>query len=93
MCEASGKRSWNHGGKKTTERGYGWDWQQCRDAFIKEHPVCADPFGRHVGRVVPADHVDHVVPLSKGGNRLDFANLQALCAGCHNHKTASERAV
>ena len=34
--------------------------------------------------------VDHVVPVSAGGDRWDLANLQALCRGCHIAKTRNE---
>ena len=34
--------------------------------------------------------VDHVVPLDKGGDPWDPANLQTLCRGCHVAKTAAE---
>ncbi len=34
--------------------------------------------------------VDHVVPLDRGGDPYDPANLQALCRGCHVGKTARE---
>jgi len=36
---------------------------------------------------------DHVVPLKDGGERLDWANLAALCVADHNAKTARETAV
>ena len=29
---------------------------------------------------------DHVVPISKGGDPWDMANLQTLCRGCHIEK-------
>lgn len=36
-----------------------------------------------------ARDVDHIVPKAKGGaDQLD--NLQALCAPCHAHKTATD---
>ena len=37
-------------------------------------------------------HVDHIVPLSKGGELYDPANLQTLCIRCHSEKTAKENA-
>ena len=36
-----------------------------------------------------ADHVDHIVPVSRGGTD-DPENLQAVCLTCHAGKTASE---
>lgn len=43
-----------------------------------------------IGRVEPATEVDHVVPIRRGGARLDPANLQALCKRCHSRKTMAE---
>ena len=35
--------------------------------------------------------VDHIRPLSKGGEPWDFDNLQTLCRGCHIAKTRAEQ--
>ena len=35
--------------------------------------------------------VDHVKPLSKGGDPWNMDNLQTLCRGCHIAKTRSEQ--
>lgn len=51
------------------------------------HPVC-NGYGRPCGR--PATEADHVVPIADGGARLDEANLQPLCKGCHSRKTLAE---
>ena len=36
--------------------------------------------------------VDHVIPLSKGGD-YRRSNLQPLCQDCHDDKTAKDRGV
>ena len=33
--------------------------------------------------------VDHITPINDGGTN-EWANLQPLCAPCHNRKTATE---
>jgi 5-methylcytosine-specific restriction enzyme A len=43
------------------------------------------------GRTVAATIVDHVKPIKDGGARLLWSNLQSLCAGCCNRKTAEEK--
>lgn len=61
-------------------------WQNCRNMYRAQHPLCADPFGTHQkeGRVVPADHVHHIKPLRISlADGLDFDNLMSLCASCH----------
>lgn len=41
----------------------------------------------------PAVLVDHVTPISAGGDRLDTANLRPLCRSCHDAVTANYRAT
>jgi 5-methylcytosine-specific restriction protein A len=64
-------------------RGYDRRWRTLRAWFLSRHPVC-------VRCGSPASLVDHVTPLEDGGARLDPANLQALCRGCHGPKTRSD---
>jgi 5-methylcytosine-specific restriction endonuclease McrA len=35
------------------------------------------------------DEVDHIIPISEGGERFDEDNLQAACKRCHAWKTAN----
>ena len=69
-------------------RGYGGRWQRLARMFLRRHPLCADPFGVHAAErgIVPAECVDHIVPLRRGGSN-DESNLQALCTSCHARKT------
>lgn len=80
------------GGRGTShERGYGARWRRAREAFLLEHPLCAECTRQ--GRVTPARVVDHVQP-HRGDHTLfwDEANWQALCDftsqwDCHGAKT------
>lgn len=36
-------------------------------------------------------HIDHIIPRTYGGAKLDSNNLMTLCASCHSHKTRLER--
>ena len=73
----------------STQRGYGYRWQQYRLMILRRHPLCADPFSIHGKQTVLATEVDHIKPLREGGtNRPD--NLQTLCKSCHSKKTANE---
>jgi 5-methylcytosine-specific restriction endonuclease McrA len=38
------------------------------------------------GRTRLATEVDHIIPISQGGDVLDEANLQPLCHDCHIEK-------
>ena len=77
----------------STERGYGYRWQQARAAFLAlpENVLCKDPDGRHVGVYKLATEVDHIVP-HRGDLALfwDTSNWQGLCTSCHSCKTARE---
>ena len=67
-------------------RGYTKRWQKLSRMHRRRFPLCADPFGVHGERIEPGAHVDHIVPLARGGTN-DAANLQTLCASCHSRKT------
>jgi 5-methylcytosine-specific restriction endonuclease McrA len=70
----------------STQRGYDRRWSRLARWHRRRHPLCADPFGLHEGRLVAGEHVDHVVPLSQGGTN-ETSNLQTLCRRCHARKT------
>ena len=74
--------SWR-GDKTSTERGYGYRWQQARARFLKAHPLCT--YCQREGRVTLATVVDHIEP-HRGNERLfwDEGNWNALCASCHS---------
>jgi 5-methylcytosine-specific restriction endonuclease McrA len=63
-------------------------WRRLRAMVLREHPLCADPFGCHGGRTVPAVDVDHVLPRRQRPD-LTFVktNLRALCKACHGRVT------
>lgn len=88
-CEKHRRRVWQHEAQrrgKTSERGYGWWWQNARLQFLAENPICVECL--KTGRTEPAAVVDHIVP-HKGDERLlkDRSNWQALCKRHHNEKT------
>lgn len=61
-------------------------WQRLRQAKLAEEPLCR--LCLEGGRLVPAEHVDHVTPINQGGDPLPpLAGLDALCASCHSRKT------
>ena len=71
------------------KRGYGAAWRKARLGFLASHPLCTAC--EKIGRVTAATVVDHIV-AHKGSQALFWAysNWQALCAPCHNSKTARE---
>lgn len=66
---------------------YDHAWRKIRNAYIQAHPLCEHC--QENGRVTPAQEVDHIIPLERGGTHTE-ANLQALCKPCHSSKTARE---
>lgn len=66
-------------------RGYDAKWRRLRRAYLADNPQCELAYEGRC-RVV-ATEVDHRMPLRAGGQRLDEANLQAVCRECHQHKT------
>lgn len=74
--------------KSTTERGYGWAWQQTRERILSRDNGLCCPCSR-LGRVTLATAVDHIVNRAAGGTD-DDANLQSICAPCHKVKTLGE---
>lgn len=74
--------SWR-AGKTSTERGYGYRWQQARERFLSAHPLCC--YCTREGRVGAATVVDHREP-HRGDQRLfwDETNWQSLCKTHHD---------
>ena len=69
-----------------SKRGYGRTWGRIRARVLAEQPICPDPYARHAGVIIPAAHVDHIIPKNQGGTDARD-NLQGLCASCHSYKT------
>jgi 5-methylcytosine-specific restriction protein A len=68
-------------------RGYDRLWRKFRQAFLAEHPLCADC--EREGLITVATEVHHREKLVKRPDlRLDPANATALCTPCHSIRTA-----
>lgn len=61
--------------------------QRIRAQYLQLHPLCV--MCLREGRTTPADEVDHVIPLFKGGEDTDD-NKAALCKPCHKAKTRDD---
>jgi 5-methylcytosine-specific restriction protein A len=70
-----------------TNKRYGSKWRKIRAAYISAHPLCEECKAQ--GRLVAAQEIHHIVPLSEGGTN-EWANLRALCKSCHSMITAKE---
>lgn len=63
-------------------------WRKLRLVKLEQQPLCEECLKRD--RHTPAQIVDHIVPIDRGGAPLDLKNLQSLC-NRHNSKSARER--
>lgn len=64
-------------------------WRSLRSLKLQQTPLC-EQCGRK-GILTPAQMVDHIVPINKGGAPLDLGNLQSLCNKCHAAKSAKDK--
>lgn len=64
-------------------------WRRLRAVKLEQNPMCEEC--ERNGRYTPAQMVDHIVPINKGGTSLDIENLQSLCNACHARKSAKDK--
>jgi 5-methylcytosine-specific restriction protein A len=62
-------------------------WQATRRAVLARDPLCK------VCDQQLSEEVDHITPLSQGGDPWALDNLQGICGPCHWAKTALENAA
>jgi 5-methylcytosine-specific restriction endonuclease McrA len=75
--------SWRALKPGANQRGYSYQWQKERAAFLVEHPLCMRCLS--LGRASEARVVDHVTAHNGDpGLFWDRSNWQALCVSCHN---------
>ncbi|KRW62922.1 HNH endonuclease [Pseudomonas sp. TTU2014-080ASC] len=83
--------SWRSG-KTSTQRGYGYRWQQARERYLLDNPLCV--YCARKGMTTAASVVDHIV-AHQGNPDLFWnqANWQALCKPCHDSEKQREEAA
>jgi 5-methylcytosine-specific restriction protein A len=84
--------SWRTSEQTSTQRGYGYKWQQARAGYLEKHPLCI--YCERAGRTASASVVDHIVP-HRGDMTLfwDRGNWQGLCVTCHSGTKQREEAA
>lgn len=70
------------------ERGYTARWSRVAKAYLAQHPTCVLCKDR-VTEATCVDHIDGLGPL--GARGYDEDNFRALCASCHNSRSAKDR--
>ena len=64
-------------------------WKKQRMAQLTRYPMCAGCLAE--GRVIAAEHVDHIFPWMHIGDHAFTRNIfQSLCPACHSSKTSLE---
>jgi 5-methylcytosine-specific restriction enzyme A len=63
-------------------------WRRLRASKLRDDPLCEHCARK--GKVVPASIVDHRVAIRRGGEPMEYANLQSLCPSCHSRKSIEE---
>lgn len=86
FCRKHAQQAW----KKKDEKRGGTDpfyastaWRMMRRHILSKEPLC------RVCKAM-ASVVDHILSRKQGGADLDEANLQPLCAECHDRKRGYE---
>jgi len=87
-CQRNASQKYEQERESAHDRGYDATWTRVRLAYLHAHPLCERCL--LTGALVPSVLVHHKVELSKGGERLDPDNLEALCRPCHE-KTHGRR--
>ena len=59
-------------------------WQTTRKAVLARDPICK------VCNARLSEQVDHIVPLSRGGDEWALEGLQGICGPCHQLKSGRE---
>ena len=66
-------------------------WKLIRESMLNDDPLCQHCLKE--GRTVPAQEIDHIVPIYAGGDAYDRNNLQALCRDHHHRKTRDDQSI
>ena len=63
-------------------------WRKLRNWYVKSNPLCVHC--KLEGVVNLGQVVDHIIPITDGGEKLSKGNLQTLCHLHHNQKTQAD---
>jgi 5-methylcytosine-specific restriction protein A len=87
------RRSWAHEPERESrhKRGYGRQHQKLREQLLYQEPLCRLCMQKNPPRRTPATIADHIVSIAKGGAVHDLANMQPVCASCHNDKSLRDQ--
>ena len=83
-CESQLQQAKPRARASSNARGYDYDWQKVRIRVLNRDNWTCNYCKK---KLFNSDAtVDHIVPLSRGGERLDSNNLVAACRSCNSAK-------
>jgi len=69
-----------------------WIYKSARWGRVRSLQLQLEPFCKGCRpKITEATIVDHITPVSQGGEIWDMDNLQSLCVSCHNRKSLLEQ--
>lgn len=74
--------TWTRGSRRQAR---GRRWVALRAAKLRSQPFCEHPDCHLL-----ADEVDHITPISQGGDEWEWTNLASICITHHREKTRRE---
>lgn len=82
----------NYNSKKSNNFYRSQRWRKFRHWYVnvKGNTLCVRCLNENRGPI-PMKILDHIIPIDKGGKKLDSENVQSLCQACHNLKTAEDK--
>jgi 5-methylcytosine-specific restriction endonuclease McrA len=66
-------------------------WRKTRAYYLAQYPLCEVSLAE--GRTVPGEVIDHIIPISVGGAKMDARNFMTLSKQVHDKKSALEAHV
>lgn len=66
---------------RSADEYHSWRWTKASREFRREHPLCEECLKK--GRFVPAEVVDHIIPVAICKDFWDESNWQSLCQACN----------
>ncbi|NOJ30094.1 MAG: hypothetical protein DA328_08000 [Nitrososphaeraceae archaeon] len=64
--------------------------EKCKQQLIvRDGNICNMKYNNGCGKELQDSflQIDHIIPISLGGNIMDLSNMQLLCNKCHKRKT------
>lgn len=80
------RRRSRDGNLTTTQRGYGWHWQQLSARAIKLQPFCADCGSEHD---LTTDHTVRAWQRVEAGKTVRLRDVEVVCRRCNSERGAA----